>query len=117
MVKQIIEGGNMTPKEERVIQLLKKHLEQIDSLRSEVELFHSPAFMEWRNNLSTVIRRMFGEDSHEYVNFISIKFSSRVFKMMGGLEQHKSSYLYGLDKTAAQLRSIITIIETMGMED
>lgn len=107
----------MTPQEERVIQLLKQHLDQIEALRGEKELFNSPAFMEWQNNLTAVIRRVFGEDSHEYGNFIAVRFSSNIIKMRGGLEQHQSSYLHGLDKASAQLRSIITIIETMGMED
>lgn len=107
----------MIPKEERVIQLLRKNLEQVDALRAESKLYQSPVFMEWKNTLTTVIRRIFGDESHEYSNFISIRFASRVVSMHGGLEQHRDSYLNGLNKVEAQLRSIITVIETMGMED
>lgn len=107
----------MTPEEERVIQLLKQQLRKIDELKNESKLFNSPIFMEWKNNISTVIRRIFGENSHEYANFSGIRFASSIVTFRRGIEQHRGGYLHGLDKAAAQLRSIITIIETMGMED
>ncbi len=108
-----------TPRPEtQIITLLTEHLESIGNLRSEENRESSIAFEEWQSSVDSILRRIFGEKSPEREKFNEINY----YPTVGSINEYVDytadyikAYNDGLDKASGQLRSIIKMLQSLGM--
>jgi len=109
------ESGLVTVGVPQIIGFLQQYLDQIPKIKEEQANIESPAFIEWKSNVESVFRRTFGEESPERTEFRSISYYPSVSFGDEDWSQLMDYYRKGLDSAAAQIRSAITMLSTMGV--
>ncbi len=99
--------------ENKSIELLKKQQELIPQLKQKSR--KAPEFDEWKRDTRIIIKKIFG-DNHAG-EFSSIVYSLMVFSSRTTDHDIHNAYLRGLDKANSLISSLISEIDTFGLEN
>lgn len=112
------EQRTITPRvQDKQIELLQGYLDQVPQLKQDSERQKSGAFTEWKTSVCSVLRRTFGENSAELTSFKSVRYESAgaVVGRGRGSNEHQQEFAQGMERAAGVLRSIITMLDQLGI--
>jgi len=102
-------------REEKIVELLNKQIEKIDSLK-RLKRF-SPEFKAWHRKTSSLLAQYFGEGSRQLKDFENVRYSLSVSMGLETEAELQRYYVDGLKEAKAVLNSIKEeIIEFQGLQ-